>query len=125
MQQTLHLDSWPHENGTHVLVVSGDIDAGTAPQLSESLEALLNAGARHVVLDLAQVGFMESAGLVVLMSATNRLRRAAGDLRVASPSPPVERLFGVTRMDSVFSIFATREAALNGTPPGAAGSATA
>ena len=114
----LEIDNWPDEDGTHIVVPTGELDTQTAPSLGACIDAIIDGGGRQVVLDLSGVDYMDSSGLVAVMSATNRLRKAAGDLRVAAPSTPVQRLFGLTRMDSVFAVFGTREAALHGPPPG-------
>ena len=114
MADSLTIDHTSVDDRTHVLVAVGHIDTHTAPRFTESIDAVLNAGGRHVVVDLAQVGFMDSSGLVAFMNAANRMRKNAGDLRVACPSEPVARLLGVTRMDTVFAVFKTREAAIGG-----------
>lgn len=106
------------DDGTHLIVVSGDIDTDTAPGITASIDKLRAAGGRYVIFDLAGVGFMDSSGLVAFMSAANRMRAAAGDMRIACPSPNVTHLFGLTRMDTVFAVFPTREAAMGGPAPG-------
>lgn len=113
----LTLEETRLDDGTHLLVAGGDLDTETAPLLVGAFDRLLAAGGRQVVLDLAGVRFMDSSGLVALMNATTRMRKVAGDLRVASPSPSVSRLLGLTRMDKVFAVFATREAAIGGDVP--------
>ena len=113
----LAIETIPQEDGAHVVVPTGELDTETAPRLSACVDRILADGGRQVVLDLSGVGYMDSSGLVAVMTATNRLRKAAGDLRVAAPSTPVQRLFGLTRMDTVFAVFDTRAEALGGVPP--------
>lgn len=108
----LSVDHTHHQDTTHVIAASGDIDGESADVLRRCIDGVLDQGGRQVVVDLAEVGFMDSTGLLVLVSASNRLRKLGGDLRVASPSPVVLRLLGVTRMETVFSIFGSRDEAL-------------
>jgi anti-anti-sigma factor len=100
------------DDGTHVLFVGGDIDTATAPTLQETLDGLIDGGARHIVLGVRGVEFMDSSGLVVLVSVANRLRKLAGDLRLAVPSPQVRSVVALTRMDRVFPLFDSLDEAL-------------
>jgi anti-sigma B factor antagonist len=112
MSTDFGIDAARLDDGTHVVTATGDIDTQSAPQLSASLDRIMASGGRHVVIDLSGVRFIDSSGLVALVTGSNRLRKAAGDLRIAAPSEPVLRLLNLTRMDAVFGIFPTREAAL-------------
>ena len=61
--------------GEHtVLEVGGEVDVYTAPRLRERLLELIDGGARHVVVDLGRVDFLDSTGLGVLVGALKRLR---------------------------------------------------
>ena len=114
MADPLTIEHTVVDDGTHVLVARGHIDTDTAPRFTEAIDEILTAGGRHVVVDLEHVRFMDSSGLVAFMNAANRMRRSAGDLRIACPSGPVARLLGMTRMDAVFAVFETRAAAIGG-----------
>ena len=118
MNEDFSIQAWRDDRGAHVVLPSGALDTSTAPQLVESVDGILAEGGREVVLDLSVVDYMDSSGLVAVMTATNRLRKVDGDLRVAAPSTPVRRLLGLTRMDSVFPVFPTREEALDSEPAG-------
>ncbi|HVE46215.1 MAG TPA: STAS domain-containing protein [Acidimicrobiales bacterium] len=97
-----------------VVVVTGEIDAATAPVLKEKLLALAETGVRRVVVDLASVTFIESIGLGCLIAARKRL--AAGDkslcLVIADHQVNIRGPFEITRLDDVFPIHPTREAAI-------------
>lgn len=101
--------------GCHaVVVVSGEIDAVTAPLLEERLLELVATGVERVVVDLRGVTFIESVGLGTLVAARKRL--AAGDknlcLVIGDDQPNVRGPFEITRLDEVFPIHATRQAAV-------------
>ena len=87
----------------HIVCVRGDIDAATAPLLEDELEPLL-ASTRHVVLDLSQVGFVDSPGVAVIIRAVNVLRERGQRLTVREPAPMTQRVFetlGLTRLVSI------------------------
>jgi anti-anti-sigma factor len=80
------------ENGTATVVVAGDLDAMTAPDLAEVLDAQLTGQERELVVDLREVTFMSSAGLHLLLAATVNTAAAGIRLRVHTGSPAVERI---------------------------------
>src|SRR5207302_9285393 len=76
------LHSFPTRRSSD-LGAAGELDVNTAPELREQLARLVNEGVRHIVVDLAQVSFVDSTALSVLVSALKRLRQADGDLELA------------------------------------------
>lgn len=73
--------------------LSGEIDAHTAPTLATAMVELPSGVVR---LDMADVSFMDSSGLRVLMEATARAREGGGDLVVVRPSAAVARLVEIS-----------------------------
>ncbi|HUR17364.1 MAG TPA: STAS domain-containing protein [Acidimicrobiales bacterium] len=98
-----------------VVVVTGEIDALTAPALNAKLLELAETGVERVVVDLQGVTFIESVGLGTLVAARKRL--GTGDktvcLVIADHQVNVRRPFEITRLDEVFPIHPTREAAID------------
>lgn len=111
--------------GHRVLDVGGEIDVYTAPQLRERLVALVEDGARQVVVDLSRVEFLDSTGLGVLVGAFKRLRNVGGDLSLVCPRERLLKIFRITGLDGVFTIHDSVGAATSGTgeagEPAAAG----
>lgn len=90
---------------TALLRVGGELDAATAPVLDEALRRATAEGARErVVLDFADLTFVDSAGLSVLVAAHKRLQREGTEFVVAAPSAAVRRLFGIAGLDRVLTI---------------------
>jgi anti-sigma B factor antagonist len=79
------------------------LDASKAPALREALVERIANGQQSIILDLGEVGFMDSAALSALIVALKKLG-PVGSISVASMRLPVARLFSVTRMDRVFSV---------------------
>jgi anti-anti-sigma factor len=74
------------------LVLAGEIDSYTAPELSERLDA----DPSLVVLDLTEVTFIDSSGLRVLVEGHRRRVEAGSSLTLRSPSAAVQRLLEIS-----------------------------
>ncbi len=83
---------------------SGDIVARTVPELRSSLRELLANGVRQLVIDLTNVQMVDSAGLGLLISTHNSLKKVGGQLSVIEASPDVMELLTTMRMHLHFSI---------------------
>jgi anti-sigma B factor antagonist len=97
-----------------VTVLADRIDAMVAVQFKDALRQATLGGPDRVVLDLSRVSFLDSSGLGALVAAMKALgpdRR----LDLLSPTPAVEKVFRLTRMDSVFGIFQDKACAFPGT----------
>jgi anti-sigma B factor antagonist len=99
------------DSGAHVINVRGEIHLSTAPDLSERLSEAIDNGSAAVVLDLSDVGFIDSTGLSVLLSGLRRVTQMQGNLALVCANPTVLRLFQVTSLDETFDIFPVRAAA--------------
>ncbi len=94
------------------VVVTGRLDAVAAPDLQAVLTGLVADGRRRLTVDLAAVGFVDSAGLAVLVRARRETRATGGDVELVSPrSDDALRVFRLTQFDQVFTMH----------PPAAAG----
>jgi anti-sigma B factor antagonist len=94
-----------HDNhGVTVVEVSGQMDAGNSTQLGEELDHLLTEGSRKLVIDLGQVGFMNSSGLATLVRYYKLARSNCGDISLAALQPPVRQAFQLSRLDRVFDL---------------------
>ena len=91
----LRLDVAPIPEGA-VLSLGGEVDGYTAAQLRDELRALIDEpGTNVVIVDLADMGFIDSSGLGVLAGAHRRLRSKGGELRLRSPSPATYKVLEV------------------------------
>jgi len=87
-----------------VVSLEGELDLAAAPQLRECLVALTENGATDIVLDVAQLEFIDSTGLSVLVMALNRTRAAGGSTVLRHPSHSVMRLLEITGLLAVFGV---------------------
>jgi anti-sigma B factor antagonist len=80
------------------VVVAGEVDMATAPQLKERL---LNHQNTDVIVDLSGVGFLDSSGVNALMQAYLRLRDTGHTLRTTGEQDNVLRILEVLGVDAV------------------------
>lgn len=74
-------------------VLSGEVDAHTAPALAAALATLPDG---VVTVDVADVSFMDSSGLRVLLEATTRARGSGGEVVLARPTSAIIRLVEIS-----------------------------
>lgn len=94
-----------------VSVVDTRIDAAVAIQFKDAMRKQTEGGPEVVVLDLSKVEFIDSSGLGAIVAAMKILGKER-KLALAGLTPAVARVFQLTRMDSVFSIFSTLDCAV-------------
>ena len=93
----LTLEASADGDGTS-LRVGGEIDVFTAPSLAERLATATAVPATHVTVDLADVSFIDSTGLRVLIEADRAMRDRGGVLVLLRPSHVVSRLLELTAL---------------------------
>ena len=88
------------------------LDASKAPAFKEDINKIIGDGVNRLVLDLQDVDFIDSSGLGVIVSCLKRLG-PSGNLSISGASSTVRRLFALTRMDRIFGLHDTSQAAVN------------
>src|SRR5689334_9080624 len=101
-------------DGWTVLVVHGELDIATAPGLRERLHTLLAEGRTRLVVDLDDVGFLDSTSLGVLVGVLKRARTDGGDLRLVCTQPRIRKVFEITRLDTAFDLYSSADDAVKG-----------
>ncbi|MDQ2751145.1 MAG: STAS domain-containing protein [Actinomycetota bacterium] len=95
-----------------VLAVRGEVDVYSAPALADGLNTLIAAGAKAVIVDLTEVGFLDSTGLGVLVAARSAATEAGQTLPIACAHERILKLFKITGLDAVFEIYPSVDAAV-------------
>jgi anti-sigma B factor antagonist len=101
MELTFEIDGSGDEQTT--LIVSGEIDALSAPRLRERIEDLLSQGARLLIVDLDGVDFMDSSGLGVLVSVNKKVAAQDRELKLVCHRRQLLTVFEITGLDQVFT----------------------
>lgn len=100
------------EAGLQIVTVQEQrIDAAVALSFKDRMRELTVEGPDTVLLDLNHVQFIDSSGLGAIVAVMKNLQ-GGRKLVLAGLSPTVDKVFRLTRMDSVFSVFPTVDAAL-------------
>jgi anti-sigma B factor antagonist len=96
-----------HRNidGIDIVALAGRLVMADVPQVRQRLLAVVEQGDGKLILDLAEVGFMDSSGLSVLVSVFKAARLKSGDVALLHLNPTVRSLIELTRLHQVFSIF--------------------
>lgn len=84
------------------LEIVGRLDTVTSPELEQALTASLD-GVTELTLDFAQVAYVSSAGLRVLLSA-QKLMNTQGSMKVCHVAPEVMEVFEITGFVDVLTI---------------------
>ncbi|RMI32408.1 anti-sigma factor antagonist [Nocardia stercoris] len=94
-----------------VLTVTGEVDLATAPALETAIDATLADNPANLIIDLARVTFLASAGMAALVAA---YRRAGERTRIAivAEGPATSRQLKITNLDQVFELHSSLDAAL-------------
>jgi anti-anti-sigma factor len=95
-----------------VVHVRGSAGMGQADYLRDRLEPLADPAVGVIVLDLADLEFISSAGLGALLSVRAKLRPHGGEIRLINPRPFVRRILETTRLDQLFAILPSLDDAL-------------
>jgi anti-sigma B factor antagonist len=87
------------------------VDAKSGGELHAAIRQLIDGGDRRIVIDLSAVRFIDSTGLGALVASFKHMGKS-GQLVLCGVCDAVVTLFKLTRMDKVFRLFPSREAAV-------------
>jgi anti-sigma B factor antagonist len=88
--------------------VGGELDLMTAGQLEAFALGACRPG-DQVVLDLADVSFLDCSGLRALLRVHHQVRRWGGVSRLVAPAPVAGRVLEITGVDRCMPVYAGRD----------------
>ena len=91
-----------NENGKLTVAVEGRLDTTTAPELENELKTSLD-GVTEFVLDFADLSYISSAGLRVILSAQKQMNKQ-GSMKVVNVGPEIKEIFDVTGFTDILTI---------------------
>ncbi len=100
------------ENGVTVFALEGRVDTQGAADMDTALEAAVSEGKNKMVLDMAEVNYISSAGLRTLADIVTRNREAGGDLKLVAVNRKVLRVLRIIGFDRFFTLYDTVEEAI-------------
>ncbi len=95
-----------------VVSIEGSIDALTANQVTSFLTTRIGDRGTNLVINLAQVEFMSSAGLRAILATLKESRQHGGDLRLAAAQPGVEKILKMSGFTNILKTFTTVDEAV-------------
>jgi anti-sigma B factor antagonist len=88
-----------------VVRVDGVIDTLTAGKLEEVLERLLLRNRHCIILDLAGVDYISSAGWGIFISRIKEIRSHSGDIKLANMVPNVQEIYELLEFDNILAAY--------------------
>ena len=107
-------------DGIAVVSPDGRIDTSAAEQLDQALQTVMDGGTCKIVVDMAAVEYISSAGLRSLAAVLVKCRDEGGDMKLAALNERVTRVFKIIGFDLLMSVTDTPEAAIDAFSDGAA-----
>jgi len=99
-------------NNISVIKVGGYIDTTTSAELEHSLESLLKSNNYNIIIDLANVDYISSAGWGIFISEIKGIREKGGDLKLIGMIPDVFEVFELLEFHYILKAFDTIEEAI-------------
>jgi anti-sigma B factor antagonist len=95
-----------------ILRLTGRFDTLNAEPEQTCIDEETESEPANLVVNLQDVGFVDSTGLATLVAGMKRSREMKGDLRICGLQQPVRMIFELTRLDKAFEIFNSEEEAV-------------
>jgi anti-sigma B factor antagonist len=99
-------------SGVAVVKATGEIDVSTAPRLSLTLQEVVAAGSAKIIVDMTDVGYMDSSGFGALVGAVKLVKPLGGAVGLVGCPKSIERLMSITRLDSIIGSYESVDDAL-------------
>lgn len=101
-----------HTAGVTVVTLNGSLDALSAPHAIDYLEKQINEGHTQLIMNLADVDYMSSAGVRCILNTLKLSRQAGGDLRMVNIPAPIEKVLDMGGVISILKTYPDTQAAL-------------
>jgi anti-sigma B factor antagonist len=96
-----------------VISLAGEVDLYTAPEFKQQLLEVIGQGGKQVIVDFSDTTFIDSTTLGVLVGGVKRLRTNEGQLSLVCSDRNITKIFEITGLDRVFTIYQTRDEAVS------------
>ncbi len=110
--------SQTEREGIVILCLKGRLTVGEASQLREKVNEVAAAGHTKIILDLAQVDYIDSTGLGSMVICFTTLKKAGGALKLLNLNKRNIELLLLTKLHTIFEVFSEEQDAVNSFFPG-------
>jgi len=99
------------ETSTRIFVVSpvGSIDSDTESILAENFNIIFQGSPAQIVLDMAGVNYISSAGVRVILKAKKDIKKLGGTLSFVNLQPQIKKVFEILNALGSFQVFASEQ----------------
>jgi anti-sigma B factor antagonist len=102
-----------HNGDAMIYRLRGSLDMATAPSVRAALIEAADEGKHDIIVDCSMLEYLDSTGLGALIGAHKRASEHGGRLRIIVNDGPILRLFSITGLMTVLSVYNSVEAALD------------
>ena len=102
-----------HEGRAIVLELGGEIDMKCSAKLKNKFKEIYKDKPPVLIVDMAEVEFMDSSGLATLVGVLKWCRLNGSELRLACLTKSVRNIFEICRLETIFQIYDNRTEALS------------
>lgn len=100
------------QDGISILALSGRMDATTTPEFESAARELLTRGKNLVIVDMAELEYISSAGLRGILGLVKSLKAVSGKLAFCALQPMAAEVFRISGFNAMLTVCGTREEAL-------------
>ena len=101
------------QGGVAVLEIIGRLDTNTSSDAQTTINGLLAKGTQKLLIDFAQLDYLNSSGLRLLLATATRMSRSGGELRLCSLNETVQEVFEISGFSDLLNVFKSSDEALN------------
>ena len=103
-----------HDTDRDVLILTADadLDSYATPGFAGDLQRVIDSGARKLVIDCSQLGYVSSIGIASLIRLYKKVVERGGHVKLVGVQGPLSRLLEITRLNQVFQTYPTLQDAL-------------
>jgi anti-sigma B factor antagonist len=101
------------KQGATIVQIKGDVDLYSSPQVRSAIMELTEKKTPAILVDLRDVGYMDSSGVATLVEGLQQVGRYGGKFKLMHLASAVREVFELSRLDKVFEIYEDEESALN------------
>lgn len=110
---SISLTEGGHDREVSEVRIDGVIDTLTATELEQVIDSLLRRGRYKIVIDLAGVDYISSAGWGIFISHIKDVRANDGDIKLANMLPDVHEIFELLEFDKVLQVHGSLDEAVD------------
>ena len=94
-------------SGKTVIHLNGNLDINASKTLEDRLMSIIDSGEKNIVIDFAELNYISSSGLRVLVFAANKLLPGKGTIGFCGMQTHIRQVFDITGFTNIFKVYAT------------------